>query len=49
MVRGRSSVPQGDYIIYPVMGFVIGVGAGAPGGSVFGAIKRERELIYQAP
>ena len=38
-----------DYIIYPVMGFVIGAGVGAVAGMAFGASRRSRTLIYQAP
>lgn len=38
-----------DYIIYPVMGFVIGAGVGALAGMAFGASRRSRTLIYQAP
>lgn len=38
-----------DYIIYPVMGFVIGAGVGALAGMAFGASRRSRTLVYQAP
>lgn len=36
-----------DYIIYPVMGAVIGIGVGAAVGLAFGASRRSRTLIYQ--
>ena len=35
-----------DYIIYPVMGFLIGAGVGAASGLAFGASRRHRTLIY---
>ena len=35
-----------DYIIYPVMGFIIGAGVGAATGLAFGASRRHRQLIY---
>lgn len=38
-----------DYIIYPAMGFLIGAGVGAVAGMAFGASRRSRTLIYQAP
>ena len=38
-----------DYEIYPVMGFLIGAGVGAAVGTVFGASRRSRTLIYTAP
>lgn len=38
-----------DYEIYPVMGFLIGAGVGAISGMAFGASRRSRTLIYQAP
>ena len=38
-----------DYGIYPVMGAVIGAGVGAVSGLMFGASRREREVIYYAP
>jgi len=38
-----------DYGIYPVMGAIIGAGVGAVSGFMFGASRRQRELIYTAP
>ena len=38
-----------DYGIYPVMGAIIGAGVGAVSGLVFGASRRQREVIYYAP
>ena len=38
-----------DYGIYPVMGAIIGAGVGAFTGLVFGASRRQREVIYYAP
>lgn len=38
-----------DYEIYPVMGAIIGAGVGAVSGLVFGASRRQREVIYYAP
>jgi hypothetical protein len=38
-----------DYIIYPVIGLIIGAGGGAVGGLIFGASRRNRTLIFQAP
>jgi hypothetical protein len=38
-----------DYGIYPVMGGIIGAGAGAVSGLLFGASRRQREVIYYAP
>lgn len=38
-----------DYSIYPVMGAVIGAGVGAVSGLMFGASRRQREVIYYAP
>jgi len=35
-----------DYRIYVYMGALIGVGAGAVGGLLFGQSKRDRELVY---
>ncbi len=35
--------------IYVVAGLVIGAGAGAVGGALFGASRRQREVIYMAP
>ena len=35
-----------DYHIYVYMGALIGVGAGAVGGLIFGHSRRERELVY---
>lgn len=35
-----------DYGIYVYMGALIGIGAGAVGGLLFGQSKRERELVY---
>jgi hypothetical protein len=35
-----------DYGIYVYMGTLIGVGAGAVGGLLFGQSRRSRELIY---
>ena len=38
-----------DYIIYPVIGLIVGAGSGAVGGLIFGASRRNRTLIFQAP
>ena len=38
-----------DYEIYPVMGAIIGAGVGAVSGLMFGASRRQREVIYYAP
>ncbi len=38
-----------DYGIYPVMGALIGAGAGALTGLLIGSSRRKRELIYTAP
>lgn len=38
-----------DYGIYPVMGAVVGAGVGAVSGLLFGASRRQREVIYYAP
>jgi hypothetical protein len=38
-----------DYGIYPMMGALIGAGAGAVTGFLIGASRRKRELIYTAP
>ena len=38
-----------DYGIYPVMGAVIGAGVGAVSGLLFGASRRQREVVYYAP
>jgi hypothetical protein len=38
-----------DYGIYPVMGAIIGAGVGAFSGLVFGASRRQREVIFYAP
>ena len=38
-----------DYGIYPVMGVLIGAGAGAVAGLLIGSSRRQRELIYTAP
>jgi hypothetical protein len=38
-----------DYGIYPVMGVLIGAGAGAVAGLLIGSSRRKRELIYTAP
>jgi len=37
-----------DYGIYPVMGVLIGTGAGAVGGLLFGQSRRKRELVYSS-
>ncbi len=38
-----------DSQIYIVGGLLIGAGAGAAAGALFGASRRKRELIYEAP
>ena len=38
-----------DYSIYPVMGAIIGAGVGAVSGLVFGASRRQRDVVYYAP
>lgn len=38
-----------DYGIYPVMGAIIGAGVGAVSGLMFGASRRQREVVYYAP
>ena len=38
-----------DYGIYPVMGAVVGAGVGAVSGLLFGASRRQREVVYYAP
>jgi hypothetical protein len=45
----KSSSVLDDGEIYILAGVVIGAGAGAVGGLLFGASRRQRELIYQAP
>lgn len=45
----KSSSVIDDGGIYVVAGLVIGAGAGAVGGALFGASRRQRELIYTAP
>ena len=47
MTKYRSD--RDDYEIYPVMGAVIGAGVGAVSGLMFGASRRERDVIYYAP
>ena len=45
---GQSKVKSDAEIWLPV-GFIFGAGIGAVGGLIFGASRRQRELIYQAP
>lgn len=45
-IKTRDSFDDGE--IYVVAGTVIGAGAGAVGGLIFGASRRSRELIYQS-
>lgn len=45
----KASTILDDGEIYIVAGAVIGAGAGAVGGLLFGESRRRRELIYQAP
>lgn len=45
-LQTRSSFDDGE--IYVVAGTVIGAGAGAVGGLLFGASRRSRELIYRS-
>ena len=45
-LKTRDSFDDGE--IYVVAGAVIGAGAGAVGGLLFGASRRSRELIYQS-
>lgn len=45
--KAHSIIDDGE--IYVVAGAVIGAGAGAVGGLLFGASRRKRELIYTAP
>jgi len=45
--KASSVIDDGG--IYVVAGLVIGAGAGAVGGVLFGASRRQRELIYTAP
>ena len=47
MTKYRSD--RDDYSIYPVMGAVIGAGVGAVSGLMFGASRRQREVVYYAP
>jgi hypothetical protein len=35
-----------DYGIYPIMGLLIGTGAGAVGGLLFGQTRRKRTIVY---
>lgn len=46
---GKYSPDSDDSEIYIFMGFLIGAGAGAAGGALFGATRRKRDLIYAAP
>jgi len=43
---GKYRSDRDDYEIYIYMGALIGVGAGAVGGLLFGQNKRDRKLIY---
>jgi hypothetical protein len=45
----KASSVLDDGEIYTLAGAVIGAGAGAVGGVLFGASRRQRELIYTAP
>lgn len=45
----KSSSVSDDGEIYVVAGLLIGAGAGATGGALFGASRRQRDLIYTAP
>ena len=45
----KASRTGDDGAIYTLMGLIIGAGAGAGAGAVFGATRRNRELIYTAP
>jgi hypothetical protein len=45
--KSGSIIDDGE--IYILAGAVIGAGAGAVGGALFGASRRKRELIFQAP
>jgi len=43
---GKYRSDRDDYAIYIYMGALIGVGAGAVGGLLFGQSRRERKLVY---
>ena len=43
---GKYDSSKDDYGIYVYMGALIGVGAGAVGGLLFGQSKRERKLVF---
>jgi hypothetical protein len=45
--KANSIIDDGE--IYVVAGLLFGAGAGAVGGLLFGASRRQRELIYTAP
>ncbi|MGH9971867.1 MAG: hypothetical protein ACREBG_29305 [Pyrinomonadaceae bacterium] len=45
----KYSPDSDDSEIYIVVGLLIGAGAGAAGGALFGATRRKRTLIYEAP
>ena len=45
----KHSSESDDSEIYVVMGLLIGAGAGAATGALFGASRRNRELVYAAP
>jgi len=45
--KASSIIDDGE--IYVVAGAVIGAGAGAVGGLLFGASRRQRSIIYEAP
>jgi hypothetical protein len=45
----KASSVSDDGGIYVLAGLLIGAGSGAAGGALFGATRRERDLIYTAP
>ena len=45
----RVSASRDDSEIWVPVGLIFGAGAGAVTGLIFGATRRQRELIYQAP
>ena len=46
---GKASTVYDDSGLYVLAGVVIGAGVGAGVGALFGATRRQRELIYTAP